>query len=230
MMKISLRPFTAVSSFVFISIVMGSTFLMARIIVPYLSWRWDVDFLITKQMIIHLDHYRFSFYAHIFSSGFVLFFGAFLFSPYVLRKCARLHRTLGKLYVGFILLLSAPSGLVMAFYANGGFWVQLSFIILAPLWWSSTYLGLSAIRRGDIRKHKKWMIRSYALTLSAISLRAYQTVLGQVEIIEPEYQYLFISWASWIGNLLIVEFFFLVSKIGVLLNKLRLERIIMKPN
>jgi hypothetical protein len=56
-----------------------------QIILPYTSWEWDIDFLLTKQHIIHLDYYRAAFYAHIFSSPFVLASGAVLFSKYMLH-------------------------------------------------------------------------------------------------------------------------------------------------
>jgi hypothetical protein len=111
------------------------SWLMFRIIFPYSSWEWDVDFLQTKQFIIHLDHYRISFYAHIFSSLVILVSGSFLFVDALLKNWPSAHRTLGKLYVALLLLVAAPSGFVMAFYANGGWMAKTSFLILTPLWW-----------------------------------------------------------------------------------------------
>ncbi len=179
---------------------------MFHIIWPYTSWEWDVDFLQTKQFIIHLDHYRIAFYAHIFSSLIVLGSGAFLFSNYVLRNWAGLHRTLGKTYVALLLFISAPSGMVMAFYANGGWAAKISFLILTPLWWWFTYKGYKAVRQKQFAAHKKWMMRSYALTLSAITLRVSQMFIGSFFYLDPTTQYVLVSWGSWIVNLLIVEY------------------------
>lgn len=178
---------------------------MLGIIWPYTSWDWEVDFLLTKQMIIHLDHYRLSFYAHIFSSLLVLFSGAFLFSSFVLKKWPLLHRWFGKIYVGLLLLVSAPSGMVMAFYANGGWLAKISFLILTPLWWYFTWKGYQTARQRKFKLHQDWMMRSYALTLSAVSLRIYQVSLSYYFYIDPELQYILISWASWLGNWLLVE-------------------------
>jgi hypothetical protein len=61
-----------------------------------------------------------------------------------------LHKTFGKLYVILILLLSAPSGMVMALYANGGALTKLSFLILTPLWWYFTLKGYLTIRPGRL--------------------------------------------------------------------------------
>ena len=204
-MKFTTKLFLGFFSFVFSGIIILSTMVMLGIILPYTSWEWDIDFLLTKQYIIHLDHYRIAFYTHIFSSLIVLVSGAFLFSPFVLRKYSSVHKIFGKLYVGLILLQSAPSGLIMALYANGGALTKLSCLLLTPLWWFFTLKGYLSIRNGNLPDHKKWMIRSYALTLSAISLRVYQFAFGYFNVIDPDFQYLFVSWVSWVGNLLVAE-------------------------
>ena len=204
-----------VKSFLFCGLILLSTIGMTNIIMPYLSWKWNVDFLMTKQFIIHLDHYRFAFYIHIFSSLVILFSGAFLFSSYVLKHYSKLHRNIGKVYVGLLLGLSAPSGLIMAYYANGGIWVKISFLILTPLWWYFTYKGYTSIRHKKVKAHKAWMTRSYALTLSAISLRGYQFIFGYTIEMNPEMQYLLISWISWVGNLLIAEVYIRYLGTGV---------------
>ena len=119
-----------------------ATVLMVQIVYPYLSWELDIDFLQTKQHLIHLSYYRIAFYIHIFSSVPVLFFGAFLFSERILKRFSKVHRMLGKGYVGLVLGLSAPTGMVLAFHANGGWPVQLSFLLATPLWWYFTWRGL----------------------------------------------------------------------------------------
>jgi len=60
-------------SLLFSGLILFSTYLMLQIILPYTTWKWNVDFLMTKQFVIHLDHYRIAFYTHIFSSVIVLF-------------------------------------------------------------------------------------------------------------------------------------------------------------
>ncbi|MFT5802242.1 MAG: putative membrane protein [Nonlabens sp.] len=205
------------------------SWLMFRIIFPYSSWEWDVDFLQTKQFIIHLDHYRISFYAHIFSSLVILVSGSFLFVDALLKNWPSAHRTLGKLYVALLLLVAAPSGFVMAFYANGGWMAKTSFLILTPLWWWFTYKGLQTARSGQFKAHRKWMMRSYALTLSAISLRLFQFILGYYFYINPKLQYILVSWTSWIFNLVAVELLIrnptlLKSSLSTFLQRLRFGR------
>ncbi len=185
--------------------ILAFTYQFLQIIAPYTTWLLDIDFLVTKQHIVHLSYYRAAFYAHIFSSIFVLASGAFLFSKYILQKAPKLHRYAGRIYVSALLLISAPSGLIMAFYANGGWAAKASFIILAPLWWYFTWKGFDTARKRQFAQHKKWMLRSYALTLSAVSLRVYQLVLGQFFYLDPVTQYVLVSWVAWVGNLAVAE-------------------------
>jgi len=192
-------------SFLFFFLILFFTYQMFQIIWPYTTWEWDVDFLLTKQAIIHLDYYRVAFYSHIFSSLFILGSGAFLFSNHILRKYKKLHRVLGKTYVGLLLLIAAPSGLVMAFHANGGWMAQLSFVILSPLWWYVTYRGYQTARQKDFKAHRIWMMRSYALSLSAVTLRVMQLSLNYFFYLDPQQLYIFVSWVSWLLNLGVVE-------------------------
>lgn len=188
-----------------ISIILLFTLKMLQIVWPYTSWALDVDFLVTKQRVVHLLYYRLSFYAHIFSSLFVLVGGAVLFSKYILQRWPMLHRWTGRLYVGLVLLVSAPSGMVMAFHANAGPAAQASFLLLAPLWWWFTWKGFDTARKKQFGAHKNWMLRSYALTLSALSLRVYQFLISQFFVMDPIAQYVLVSWAGWILNWAVVE-------------------------
>ena len=194
-----------INTLIWSAIVLFFTYQMLLIIWPYTTGQLDIDFLLTKQHIIHLDYYRIAFYGHIYSSLIVLLSGAFLFSKWILRNFSKLHRWIGKCYVGLVLIISAPTGMVMAYHANGGWLAQLSFLILTPLWWWFTYQGYRTVRQLNFEAHKKWMIRSYALTFSAVSLRFYQLVLGSLFYMDPEMQYILVSWISWVGNLVVVE-------------------------
>lgn len=204
-MKTIIFPKQLTFSLLWAAFIFLFSFKMLAITWPYTSWNWSIDFLLTKTLIIHLDHYRLAFYTHIFSSLIVLFSGAFLFSKLVLKKWPLVHRYIGKTYVALLLLFSAPSGIVMAFYANGGWMAKCSFLLLTPLWWWFTWKGYQTARKKKFKRHKQWMMRSYALTLSAVSLRVYQMLLGQLIYMDPTLQYIFVSWLSWLGNWLIIE-------------------------
>ena len=180
-------------------------FLMVRITIPYLSFRTDVNFLLTKQNVIHLSIWRQAFYIHIALSTFVLLVGIFQFVKPIIRKWPKTHRLLGKIYIILVLLFCAPSGFVMALYANGGFWARTSFVITASLWWLFTFLAYKNARDKQFKLHIANMYRSYAMTLTAISLRLYVLILPHFIHLHSSQMYTLVAWLSWIPNLIIAE-------------------------
>lgn len=184
-----------------VGVILFFTYLMSKIVGPYFSESWDYDFLVTKMGIIHLSYYRAAFLIHISSSLIVIFTGSLLFLTVRGPLWWRMHRLFGRLYVGLVLLLAAPSGLIMGYYANGGILGQINFILLSILWWWFTFEGLRTIRQGNVPAHKKWMVRSYALTLSAITLRFLQMMVPMSWYVDPDFVYVVVSWSSWILNL-----------------------------
>lgn len=146
-----------------------------------------------------------AFYVHVFTSMFALIAGFTQFSKKILARRKSLHRMMGRLYVIVILGLSGPSGMIMAWYANGGWSSQLAFGILSLLWMRFTFLAFRSIRKGQVLRHKQMMWRSYALTLSALTLRAWK--FGIVWAIHPHPMdlYMVVAWLGWVPNLLLVE-------------------------
>lgn len=187
------------------------SYLMFIIIYPYLipPFPTDIDFLLTKQRYIFNQVWMVSFYVHISTSLFIMVAGLAQFSRWILRSYPKLHRQIGMVYVVLILGFSAPSGLVMAYYANGGIAAQLAFIALSLAWFWFTTKAYTTARAHDWDAHGAYMLRSYALTLSAITLRAYNWGFGYFHAYHSlDYRqiYILISWAGWMGNLLLAEF------------------------
>lgn len=186
--------------------------LMGMIIYPYLSFRYDVDFLLTKQTVLHILSWRVAFYTHITTSLFVLLIGIFQFVKPILIHQPRLHRLLGKIYIALTIFISAPSGLIMAFYANGGIWAKVSFVMVSVLWWYFTFRAYRKIRKGDVKAHLDNMYRSYALTFSAITLRLYVFFLPGFLNLHGKEMYTLVSWLSWVPNLIFAEILVRYSK------------------
>lgn len=192
-------------SILFLAGIAFFSWVMFSIIWPYRSGRTDIDFLLTKQHIIHLLHYRAAFYLHIFPALLTLVAGLTQFSGAILQRLPAWHRWVGRAYAFSILLVCGPAGMLMAWYANGGLVTQTSFLLLSGLWWWSTWMAWQAIRRKNIRQHGAWMLRSYALTLSAITLRLMQFGLAMYSDIDPESAYRLVAWPSWVLNLAVAE-------------------------
>ena len=101
----------------------------------------------------------------------------------------------------------------MAVYANGHLPTKIAFIILDTLWFLFTYKAIVAIKAKDIKKHKRFMIRSYALTCSAITLRLWKIVLINSFDIDAQTIYMIDAWLGFVPNLLFAEWLIRKNKL-----------------
>jgi len=182
------------------------TFLMARITVAYLPYNTDVGFLRIKQDYIDIDHWRLAFFVHVYASVWVLLAGFTQFSENIRDFYPRLHRAFGYVYVTDVLLITGPAGLLMGFYANGGLTSKVAFVTLAILWMTCTAIAFVKAKNGDFVAHRNWMIRSYALTLSAIMLRAWKYAITNTVELPPMDVYRTVAWLGWVPNIILAEF------------------------
>lgn len=181
-------------------------YLLFQITIQYIPINTDTAFLRIKQDYIHLIHYRVAFFAHVFSSIFVLLAGFTQFSKVIYQKLPKVHRRMGWFYVLIVILLAGPSGFVIGIYANGGLSSQIAFCLLAILWMFFTFKAVQSIRNKNITNHKEWMIRSFSLALSAITLRAWKYIIVAVFHARPMDTYIIVAWLGWVLNLLIAEY------------------------
>ena len=179
--------------------------LMLRITLEYLPIRSDAAFLQIKQQYLGIRHWELAFWIHVFSSMPALLAGFTQFAPRLLAKYPKVHRLMGRLYVFTVCFVTGPASLVMAFYANGGITSRIAFVILAALWLFTTATGWRKAVQRDWREHREWMIRSYALTLSAITLRVWKYLIVLAFEPPPMDVYRLVAWLGFVPNVLFVE-------------------------
>lgn len=211
--------FRVIFYYLFALAVLIFSFIMITKVIPYLSFERAINFLGTKpDEVLDKRHFMWAFYVHIISSVIVMPFGVLQFSSYLFQYQSKLHRRLGKAYILAILLLAAPSGLIIAGFANGGLAAKVGFTIQSLVWWSYTYNAWQLATKQQWQMHSRAMIKSFAITLAAMSLRVESYIMYYVFETKPIETYLTVTWLSWVGNLLIAE----------LLLFLRLDIILMK--
>ncbi|HUR97940.1 MAG TPA: DUF2306 domain-containing protein [Pyrinomonadaceae bacterium] len=181
------------------------TFLMAQITVAYLPYNTDAGFLQIKQDYIDIDHWRIAFFVHVYASMWVLLAGFTQFSSNIQSFYPRVHRTLGYVYVTNVLLITGPAALLMSLYANGGPTSKIAFALLAVGWILFTAIALTKAKNGDFPAHRNFMIRSYALTLSALTLRAWKYSITNTVELPPMDVYRMVAWLGWVPNILVAE-------------------------
>lgn len=186
-------------------VVIFFSYLMAELSVPYLEMKRDVDFLKYKYNVYHIDYWRIGFYAHVFTSVFVLLAGATQFSRYLIFKQPRLHRWIGKSYIWLVLFVSGPGAMAMAIHANGGFPARSSFVLQTLMWFIFTGAAWYYAVKKKFVKHAEAMLLSYSLTFAAVTLRTLKIAftLLEVKFTRPMDAYITVAWLSWVPNMII---------------------------
>ena len=115
----------------------------------------------------------------------------------------RWHRSAGRVYV-IACLLGAVAGLWLAATSPSGPVAGLGFGLLAISWFSTTALAWRKAVSGDFARHRRWMIRSLALTFAAVTLRI-MIPLSMIGGLDFAVAYPAIAFLCWIPNLMLVE-------------------------
>lgn len=141
--------------------------------------------------------------AHFFGAGLALLLVPLQLSATLRRRLPALHRLGGWLYVAAV-AIGAVSGLVLAPDAQGGLPSRAGFTVLALLWPLVTAIGIAHAIRGDTASHRRWMLRSIALTASAVTLRL---MLGAGVVMQWPFLpvYVAAAWLCWLLNLAVCE-------------------------
>lgn len=143
-------------------------------------------------------------YTHVFASAVALALGPFQFSARLRSTRPGLHRWLGRLYLGIGVLPGGLAGLFMALHAFGGPASRLGFAALALAWLYTGFRAYRAIRSRDLASHRRWMVRNFALTFAAVTLRLYLPASVAAGI-PFELAYPVIAWLCWLPNLAVAE-------------------------
>jgi uncharacterized membrane protein len=144
---------------------------------------------------------------HVFAAMFGLLLGPFQFWARLRSERPRVHRAMGRLYLGVGVLTGGLAGLYMAFHAFGGPVARSGFVGLAILWLYTGLRAYLAIRAGDVTTHRRWMVRNFSLTFTAVMLRLWLP-LSQVAGVPFERAYPVVAWLSWVPNLVVAELLF----------------------
>jgi hypothetical protein len=143
--------------------------------------------------------------AHVFFGGAGLLLGPLQFHPRVQARRA-VHRAIGKMYLVSALGIGA-AGLYMAVYSYGGMVTHLGFGALATALVVCTLTAYSHVRRGEYRRHRAWMIRSFALIFAAVTLRLELPLLMAAYGGRFDPAYLWVSWICWVPNLIAADWY-----------------------
>ena len=145
-----------------------------------------------------------AFYAHVVFGGLALLLSPIQLAGRVRARVPRVHRMAGRIVLGSI-VIAGSAGLVLSTVNLAGAVGTAGFGTLAALWITFAVLGLRAIRRGDVTTHRRWMLRTFAMTYAAVTLRLWLVVLVPVMGGDFRAAYLIVPFLCWVPNLAVVE-------------------------
>jgi uncharacterized membrane protein len=140
---------------------------------------------------------------HIAVSAIAMILGAFQFLKVLRTRAPAVHRWMGRIYIAAC-LVGGVSGLSIALYSSAGPIAGWGFFFLAVFWLLTTTMAWLAALRRDFAAHERWMIRSFALTFAAVTLRLQLPFIFILDTgFEPAYRV--IAWTAWVPNLIVAE-------------------------
>ena len=140
---------------------------------------------------------------HVGGAVTALVLGSLQFIPALRRGRRPPHRWSGRIYV-LGCLTGGAAGLILALGSTAGPIATAGFGSLAVLWITMNLLGWRAAVKGRFAEHRRWMIRSWALTLAAVTLRLYLPLAMILDLpFLPSYRA--ISFLAWVPNLIAAE-------------------------
>lgn len=152
--------------------------------------------------------YYASLVVHALPAGLTLIIGPWQFVPRLRARFPRLHRVMGRVYLISVVAASAAAAYASA-VTKSGFALQVAFYLLIVAWLYTAAKAYRTIRRREVALHRIWMVRNYALTFAAVTLRVYLMIGMQVLPSSVPYKdiYTAAAWAGLLGNVLIAEYF-----------------------
>jgi len=157
-------------------------------------------------MLGHIADRGLVFLLHISASPIALVFGLFQFLPKLRKARPAVHRWSGRIYA-LAVLVGGLAGLLLSAGSLDRPVAAVGFGMLAVLWLGTTGQAVRLAMAGRIAEHRRWMIRSYALTFAAVTLRLalpFFFFLGGMDYAETSN---YVAWLCWVPNLLVAEWY-----------------------
>jgi hypothetical protein len=137
--------------------------------------------------------------------------------PWFRQRHPGAHRMIGRIYVFGSVIPAGLIGLMIGAVSPFGPFIRVSNVLLATLWLTCTITGFWMARHNRLVEHRRWMIRSFALTMSVITNRVWAAIA--VVVLLPQLPTTFegnatmmvqtiaglSGWLGWVIPLLLAE-------------------------
>jgi uncharacterized membrane protein len=158
-------------------------------------------------------------FVHAGAASTALILGPFQFIARLRAARPKLHRWMGRTYV-VACLAGGISGLMLAAGTNAGPIAQAGFGLLAVCWLTANVQAWRLALAGRFAEHRRWMVRSFAMTFAAVTLRLYLPI-APVMGYDFMPAYVAISWLAWVPNLIVAELYLNWSRLSSPVGRVR---------
>ena len=155
--------------------------------------------------------------AHVIFGSVALLAACMQIWPWFRQRYPVAHRRIGRVYVFGGVLPAGVLGLTIGAFSPFGPFARVSNVLLASLWLTFTITGYRMARQRRYAEHRRWMIRSFALTASIITNRIWG--VAAYLLLAPHLQTTFegsekmlgwtvaglATWLGWVVTLLFAE-------------------------
>jgi uncharacterized membrane protein len=188
-----------VISLVYILYVTYSNFFYDPLAADFLSHKLKLNHPINIPVWLNVMH------IHVVCACLAMVTGAINFSNGILRRNRKLHRLNGYLYVVFIFVVCGTSGF-MAPYSTGGRMNSIAFNLVNIIWFAMTITALVQIKRKQVNRHRKWMVRSYAFCFTNMFIHMLTFVFYNGFGLQYDISYTIGVYGTILLNFILAEF------------------------
>jgi len=155
--------------------------------------------------------------AHTIFGSVAMLTGCLQMWPWLRRRHPQVHQRIGRLYVFGGVGPAGLMGLTIGGISPFGPVLRASNVLLAIVWLGVTLTGFRMAQQHRLYEHRRWMIRSFALTMSVITNRVWSvvwylalspqlsTTFGGSETLMVQTIAGLSGWLGWVLPLLLTE-------------------------
>ena len=148
-------------------------------------------------------------YAHIIPGVVYLVLAPFQISRRFRNRHLALHRKMGRILVP-IGILSGVLGVVFGFFFSFGGFAEASAAVVFGTWFViASALAYSYIRAGDTVRHRRWMIRAFAIGLGVGTIRIWVGIFQATGLLDEVESFGAAFWLSWTLHVIAAEIWLL---------------------
>ena len=144
-------------------------------------------------------------YAHIIPGVVYLVLAPFQVSRRFRNRHLDLHRKMGRVLVP-IGILSGVMGVIFGFFFSFGGFAEASASVVFGTWFVvALALAYSYIRAGDTVRHRRWMIRAFAIGLGVGTIRIWVGLFQGFGLLDEVTSFGVAFWLSWTLHVIAAE-------------------------